>query len=448
MAHTLNNLRHAFKRSLIVRSFLLLAALLCEHQAYGQDEQSPLLLNGIASYQPFGREQFYVALRTSKLGSSLSELTPFSAGDELELRIIQSQSRRRLVGGWIEKIAINADVATLQEQVENLNELGGLLKGRLRSGDHLKITATNGGIEVILNNLSLGLIENDPALFNVLMLAWIGDVPPSTDFKNGLLAAGNIDENLQQQFSNIQFNSVRAAEIEAQWIDSEEEQPEKEVDTFVASEPVSEKPVSPSPEAASQIVAAIPVTPATPIEINDTPELKNSDSSDAAPEQENSEPASNSTPAPEIQSTDKLNEEQRTPEKQQTAEEQKSVDEPESIAAEQEIPKEDETDISLQTILEGKEYYRSVSRHVNQFVIYPRRAMMKRQEDVIELSIEINKFGELIGSSATNDSRFPTLEKAALRASEAAQPYPAPPESVVIEGTYQFQVNIAFKMQR
>ncbi|WHI50672.1 chalcone isomerase family protein [Microbulbifer sp. MLAF003] len=193
------------------------------------------LLNGLALEKQFNKELYIAAIYSENLSGDSAGLLNSELPRRLEVRVLASSlPARRFRNQWMEGIAINNRGDTLSSQAETMVTFANLFKGRFLRGDQLTIdfAADTGITTVALNGITLGEI-NDPDFFDTLMRAWVGPVPPSTDFRDGLLAAGNIPSGLLTSFEALEPSSERIAELQLKQISQEEalaavQEPEKE----------------------------------------------------------------------------------------------------------------------------------------------------------------------------------------------------------------------------
>lgn len=176
-------------------------------------------LNGLALHQELGKEQFIGSLYTSQSATSVSDVLNTSTERTIELRVLANRySKRRFNRMWVDGMAVNNPSSTLSSQANNIVRFTKLIKGRkLVAGDRLSITAREGeGTIVSLNSIELGVISDD-SFFNLLLKVWIGNVPLSSDFREGLLQGhGKANADLLARFEALQPTSERL-EIVRQW---------------------------------------------------------------------------------------------------------------------------------------------------------------------------------------------------------------------------------------
>jgi len=96
----------------------------------------------------------------------------------------------------------------------------------------------------------------------------------------------------------------------------------------------------------------------------------------------------------------------------------------------------------------AKELYKSkLVAHVYKSLEYPEKDKRARKEGNIQLQLNVNRQGELVGDiTMREESRYATLNFAAKTAAKLAQPYPAIPKEIEGE-SFQFEVPILFRAE-
>lgn len=232
------------------------------------------------------------------------------------------------------------------------------------------------------------LVANYPKnVFNILLRTWIGPIPPSTTFKEQLLGLETAEEAGEAEglLSSIQPTSSRVA-LAASWI---------EVPVIVEA--------APEPEA--EIIATVAASP--------TPEV-DADSLPAEPSDESTELASTSEP---------------------TAEEQ-AVKE----AAEEEI------EFNVAEALAQRDYTPLVVAQIYKSIAYPNRAVQKNQQGTVRIGLVVDRSGELLSVTATQESDYRLLNQAALKAVRKAAPFPNLPEGIKAD-SFELNLPITFRLQ-
>ena len=195
--------------SLFLR-FILIAFCSC---AQAQDT----MLNGLATHSELGKEQFIGALFSNILSDNAITLTTSAQSLRMELKIVapEGMTIRRFSRTWIEGMAINNSQAQLTDQADNMVKFDSLFKGRFIQNDTIAFSYTkNKGVNILVNDVLLGNIPSEK-FFAMLLNTWVGKVPPSSDFKEGILKAGNVSADVKSRFEKIKFTKERASEIAA-----------------------------------------------------------------------------------------------------------------------------------------------------------------------------------------------------------------------------------------
>ncbi|GAB2880670.1 TonB family protein [Microbulbifer echini] len=387
------------------------------------------LLNGLALEQQFNKELYIAAIYSENLSNDSAGLLNSDIPRRLEVRVLaNSLPARRFRNQWMESIAINNSGNTLSSQAETMVTFANLFKGRLHRGDQLAIdfAADTGITTVSLNGITLGEIA-DPAFFNTLMRAWIGPVPPSTDFRDGLLAAGDIPAALRTSFEALEPTSERIAELQLKQIGQEEalaaaQTPEKDeelskpnlVDVDLAPPTMTLSPAVPAASEALEIVA------------ESTQQAAQAASANSLAEGEPLEQQGNSNSEPT----------------------QLAAISPENAAAaeiDEEFEEEEEAPLTAGMILARQIYASTLLRHTYNHIRYPKRAQERGQEGSVRLNVVINSRGEVQEILAVQESRFGTLNREAQAAVKRAAPYPVVP-SQLGEETFSFSLPITFNL--
>lgn len=337
------------------------------------------LLNGLSVHQELGQDIFVGALYSESLSNNADTLLGSSQPMRLELKILAAEglSARQFSRLWIEGMAVNQRADVLTAQAENVVFFDKLFNGRLAQNDHIVIRNTpSQGVIIEVNTHELGMVK-DPKFFNILLSTWIGRVPLSSGFRDGLLKMGDVDSSLRSRFEAIQPSAARKQAI-ANWL--------QHASSSVAAVS-SSKPASSSSRAqASSAPAIVTPTPAPkPIPI-ETPKL----------ELPVIAASSSSAPVEEVE----------------------------------EVEEDEGPVLTTQTLLARQFYISDVLQKVNAKVRYPSRAFERKQEGFIRVQAVIDRSGNVISTSFLETSRFPLLNREASEAIFRAEPFPPIPEAI------------------
>jgi len=144
------------------------------------------VVNGIAMYQELGNDMFASAIY---IDAPTPNVASIRSRDKvrLEMKVATKKiPRRRLALLLVKSIAINNPGELLTTNAAAMSEFMSAFDSNLFYGDHIVIDKTPKGVSVSLNSVFMVSIES-PQFFNALLNTWIGDVPPSSDFKLAIL---------------------------------------------------------------------------------------------------------------------------------------------------------------------------------------------------------------------------------------------------------------------
>lgn len=367
--------------------------------------QAAPLLNGLALEQQFNKDRYIAAVYSDTLADSANVLLDNNTTRKLEVRIIaDGLSARRFRNQWMEAIAINNSGDVLSGQAENMVTFANLFKGRFYKGDQLSVAfdGNSGRTTVSLNGVKMGQIA-DRNFFNTLLRAWVGPVPPSTDFRDGLLANGNVDSGLLGSYELLEPSADRVADVTAS-LDAQAE--------AKAEEPEASKPAVAAAPAVKKPKLAADIPPPSLASVGNA--------ANEAAARTASQPTPNK-PAPA----------QRRPQPK--------------APAEPELDEEDEAPLTADMILARQIYHSMLLRHTYKFIRYPKRAQERGQEGSVRINVSIDSRGQIREIQTLQESRYATLNREAREAVERAGPYPAAPPQLV-KDTYQFTVPITFRL--
>ncbi|MCA0901569.1 TonB family protein [Microbulbifer agarilyticus] len=378
------------------------------------------LLNGLALEQQFNKDRYFVAIYSDQLADNTSTLLDNNVSRSLQIRVIADRlSARRLRNQWMESIAINNPSDTLTGQANNMVTFANLFKGRLMSGDRLSIdyAPDTGVTSISLNDIMLGMIE-DRAFFNTLLRAWVGPVPPSTEFRDNLIAAGDVDSGLLTTYESLQPGAARVAQVAAML---DEQEAVKETKAATPERATAAKPKLtaniPPPTLAAMGTAAI-----------QKPTVQAAQPASEEPTPSRTQPQVAATPSSQPKPLKPTTTRPATP-----------------PAEEEELEEEEEAPLTADMILARQIYHSMLLRHTFKHIRYPKRAQDRGQEGSVRLNVTIDNKGNVTSVATVQESRYSSLNREALEAVERAGPYPATPAQLKME-EYRFSVPITFRL--
>ncbi len=364
------------------------------------------MLNGLALHKELGKDQFIGAIYSETLSSEADILLTGQENINMALKITAERGirLRRFNRMWIEGMAINNSSASLNAQADNMVAFTNLFKGRLLQNDHIVFTATpNNGLDVTLNTIKLGNIPDD-SFIKMLLSTWLGRIPLSSDYQEGVLAAGAVDNELFQRFSAIETSEDRIQQIVA-W-----------------NAPAVPVKVKPKPIVAATVTEA----PPEPIDIASTNKLditlpslgrESSASSSSIPST-----SEDDAPTPSDESIDVV-----------------SVD-----------YEEDEEDSNLpaftvESLLASQRYFSKINILVQRNITYPRRAIKRNHTGNLRIAISLSRDGALLEVAFLEKTTHNSLNNAAMKAISKLT-YPKIPDAIP-GSTHDFTIPISFQLQ-
>ncbi|MDN3638576.1 TonB family protein [Simiduia curdlanivorans] len=379
--------------------------------------QAEPTLNGIAPYSKLGQEQFLAGLYLPATTADVAAAMTKSGERRIELRITASDvSSRGLSRMWIEGMAINIAGDTLQNNADGMVEFTKIVKGRLQAGDTITVDdMPNEGISVAINGVNVAKIRRAPDLFNMLLSTWIGSVPLSSDFRDRIMASGNIDANLLSRFRATQPTTDRVADVK-EWA-APKPAAIAAAATVVAAAPT---PSAPKPSVSAPTIQAPSIAAAPKI---DKPE----------PEVAKPEPAA-AKPAPA----------KPTPKPTQVATVKTANN---AFLDDDELDEEEEPLLTAASLVSRQLYHSKLLRWTYKNIRYPKRALQREQEGSVRIAVTIDRNGKVLNSMELEGTKYSLLNTEAIKAVERSDPFPPMPQDVLGE-KFEFTLPITFSIPK
>ncbi|MDO6424805.1 TonB family protein [Saccharophagus degradans] len=383
------------------------------------------LLNGVATQSELGKEQFIAGLFTSTLASEAKDVLLAQEDKRMQIRVTADRlSTRRFKRLWIEGMAINASSSELQKHAQHMADFSNMLKIKLMAGDIFTIDRAGSTVLISLNGAQLGQIP-DPAFFDLLLRTWVGPVPLSSDFKQNMLVAGNVNSGLITRFESTRPTDERIAAVEDA-VKARAKQAEAQDDDSTPKVAVAKTDIKPKIEA--------------PVAIAPPPKI-------AAPSGALGESKTVSTPKPEPAKP-----KPQEPEPAPKVEEKPKVaaitpPPPETLLDEESLEdEEDDLDFTAESLLSQQLYIAKLKRWSSSKLKYPSRAASRGHEGNVRLSIVIDRSGKVKKVEVIEAAEYSSLTKEAQNAIERANPFPPMPEDVKGD-TFLFTLPVVFQLQ-
>lgn len=366
---------------------------------------APSTLNGMATHIDLGKEQFIGALYATPVSANADTLLNSTQAMRMELKITAPEgvTTRRFSRWWIEGMAINNSPALLTEQADNMVKFDGLFKGRFAPNDIIAFSYEPAkGVNVSINDVLLGNIASDK-FFSMLLRTWIGKVPLSSDYKDGILKNGSVSAELKNRFDKIKPSKERITEVAA-WskIKSAAE---------LAAEKEKEKEAK---EAAAKTAGATSSASDTAKQL-------------AAQKAEQAKAEAAKAEAAKLAA-------------QKAAASSAATTKPSADSEEDEQPA-----LTAQSLLARQFYVSDQLKKIYANVRYPKKALEKHETGNVRLTVVINRQGNLISAVIAQGSGSEELDQAALEAVNKTTLAPMPDS---IKGaTFELAAPLRFTLQ-
>lgn len=186
-----------------LRLFSVLLLLLTSLPGHTQKAQ----FHGIAEYNLLRKPYYIGVLRLAEPTNNPQLILKNQSPQHMAFKVKNDWSPKRFYKTWREAIHANNPPDVIEAQADNIEQFLSLAKSYLLQGDTVLVFFNGERTVVRLNDTKAFHVEGK-AFFNTLVSAWIGDQPPSPQFKANLLA-GKKDEALLSQFTGMKANTSR-----------------------------------------------------------------------------------------------------------------------------------------------------------------------------------------------------------------------------------------------
>jgi len=392
--------------------------------------QSNLVMNGSSVYADLGKDQFAAALYLETLQQNPSIAHSMQGEKRMEVRVLNNYSKRRWFNLWMQSISINNSRENFSESAQDLMTLMQAPKSAPQKGDLIEYLSSPGkGTSMRFNGTEL--VADLPAdVFGLLLNTWIGSIPPTTSFKDEIL--GKQRKPKAVKLLETVTTAPERVSLAASWILPPESVAVAAVAKVKPKPAIKKTPTAKTATPAKMHetpapVASKPITPVTAIAATsaetDTKSVTTKDESTAVkPTSDTNTPASKSD----------------NPAKTSVA---GAGADPEATT-----DTEDDADFSMAEALAMRDYTPLVVQQIYKKISYPSRAVDRGFEGTVRMVVVVNKSGALEKVTVAQKSRHSILNKAAIKATERAAPFPALPAALNTD-EFEITVPVTFKLQ-
>lgn len=414
---TFNKTRELFYTAPYRANIFFIGLLITVALLFSSSTKADLILNGSTIYSDLGKDQFVAALYTEIAHNNPEVILSMDSKKRMEVRILNNYSVRRWINLWMQSISINNSRENFSDSAEALLGLMQAPRSAPQKNDLLEyIFSPEGGTSMRYNGTELvsGLSGE---VFNLLLRTWIGAIPPSASFKDEIL--GNQRNSAARDLIQSLSADKKRIALAASWIlpkpsktakkspaPATKEKPQQQADTEasrdlkLAAQQTREPAGAQQPASSPGAKAAKPQTSPTALD-NTVAEVAKSE---------------NSAPAQAML---------------ETVVEEKS---------------EEDIQFNVTEALAQRDYTPLVVQKIYQNISYPSRAVSKNQEGTVRVAIKISRSGELQDVLTTQESKYSSLNKAALKAVKKAAPFPVLPKQISAD-SFELSIPITFRLQ-
>ncbi len=357
-----------------------------------------LQLNGIAIQSELRSDWFINALYLSKKSTDSQSILTDVSPKRMEMKVLaDTLSGRRLKRFWVERIRSNNQPSEVLALAKQVRDFANVMGQNLEANDVIAIDFVPGQATRVTINGSVNA-NLSPDLFNMVLKSWVGDLPPSNEFKEAILGQTNFD-TLLTRYQAIQPSEARVAVFDKKLQEQIALQQQKEEEARLAEE--------------RKIAQEKAAEEARQRQVELAKEEKQSQLAAQAKAQEAEK------------------------EKQRLAEEAKIAEEAANKPPVVEVP----AGPSAEQIAEIKSSYTlAIKKHYTPQFEYPVRALIQRYGNsvfnrpkkgrthgLVEINIEVDRDGDLVSGGVTRSSGEKILDEAVQKALFDSVPFPPMP---------------------
>lgn len=381
--------------------------------------QSDLVINGISSAKQLRSEQYLAVLYSEVSSNDATELLDSKVGQAMVIRVVAKNWRtRQFATQWNQAIFINSDSKIINKMADEITDFTGILRGSLKMGDELAIRYSSElGTTVSVNDITLMTTKNKK-FFNVLLSTWIGQRPPSSQFKQQVLNGIESPEakEMLSRFDELSYSNDRK-KIVSSWLET----PDDEIIEDTSDNKKSKKEKEQAVASAAVTTRVLPSTPAKTL----APKAV------AAAPKAAEAVADTVTAAATAKSTKKENvaEATKADDAAVVATSPVAVNKTETIEPAKVIEKRPTAqDIANEKLT--KKYQATVFRSIFKNFLYPKKAQKKKQEGQVLINVTVNRDGELLGLETIKRTKYKLLNQAAKKSVLQSIPLPKAPKDL------------------
>jgi len=396
--------------------------------------QADLVLNGSSVYSDLGKNQFAAALYLETPQKNPDSVHTIKGERRMEVRVLNNYSKRRWFNLWMQSISINNSRETFSESAQDLITLMQVAKSAPQKGDFIEyLSSPDHGTSMRFNGTEL-IADLPGEVFGLLLNTWIGAIPPTTRFKEEILGRQGNPEAIEL-LETVTTDPKRTT-LAASWA----------VQQKPKTVAVVEKPAVKKTTKAKVVATVKPKITPTPLSVVAT--IATGTEAFAADDKIVAvKPKTDATSSASAAST-KAGSTKAGPTKAASI---KAAPIKIASADKEAVPdtsteSEDELDFNVAEALAMRDYTPLVMQKIYKKIRYPSRAIDRGFEGTVRMAIVVSKAGALERVTVAQESRYAILNKAAIKATEQAAPFPELPAALNTD-EFEITVPITFKLK-
>ncbi|MDB6060547.1 MAG: hypothetical protein JWM78_650 [Verrucomicrobiaceae bacterium] len=394
----------------LVRFFVTTTWLILLNVTTANAQNGDLSINGIASFEQLRKEYYVGALYLGWPGHDAAAIANMPGKKRMELHITADRwPALRFAQMLNQLITINNPSAIINANALDIVAFSSIPKGDLVEGDQLIIELTANNTTLVSLNGVTALRTDNAALFTMLLNTWVGQRPPSSEFKRDILdlPKDKTGADLVARFNTVHPNDARKKVIAGWGFKTESEAAVASATSAVTAAAPSAAP-HPTPPPAPVSAPAAPVKKAEPVAA-------------AKPEAEQKAKEVASAPATALPAP---------------------AADPAQTAATPVVAALN-PDAEKQRILRS-EYIGQLRKLVVKNIDYPKRAIKESIEGLVMVKVKVDRNGSLASFEIVQPADD-LLDAAAERAAQKAAPFPKPSDE--LQGAiFETLIPIVFKL--
>lgn len=192
-----------------------------EHPTTNRDTtNSNLLLNGLSELSFNGKSLYIAGLFVELSTKDTHKIYQKEIAKRMVIRVSAATwTPSKFTTHWNNALLSNTSIQKVSRLNKVMTRFTNILQDKLVQGDQITIDYIPNSMTLIsVNGVTLETI-NDNGFFEVLLNTWIGERPPSSAFKQGLLSFDpqfKSDENTLKKYNSLAYNENRA-KIVSSW---------------------------------------------------------------------------------------------------------------------------------------------------------------------------------------------------------------------------------------